>query len=104
MDNDLIPFSKDIVETAEKKFPYVTATLFSNDGIDITLDKKDERLASAPSNMGFVLSVFNGEYFEEFASDILDRDALARVCKNAIASVTPQKIKHQISVPPLETR
>jgi TldD protein len=104
MDNDLIPFLKDIVETAEKKFPYATATLFSNDGIEITLDKKDERLASAPSNMGFVLSIFNGGYFEEFASDILDRDALARFCHNAIACVTPQEIKHQISVPPLETR
>ena len=104
MDNDLIPFLKNIVETAEKKFPYVTATLFSNDGIDITLDKKDERLASAPSNMGFVLSIFNGAYFEEFASDILDRDALARFCQSAVASVTPQEIKHQLSVPPLETR
>ncbi len=104
MTNYLIPFLKETIETAEKKFPYVTATLFSNSGIEISLDKKDERLASAPSNMGFVLSIFNGEYFEEFASDTLDQDALASFCRNAIASVTLHEIKHELSVPPLETK
>jgi TldD protein len=104
MDNGTITLLKDIIDTAEKKFPYVTATLFNNCGVEINLDKKDERLASTPSNMGIVLSIFNGEYFEEFGSDILDRDALARFCRDAITGVSSRRIKHEISVPALKEK
>jgi TldD protein len=100
MDQSLIDAIKTILADVEGRVPYAVGTLFSNRGLNIDLDRKDERLSSAPSNMGFVLSVFNGEYFEEFASDIIEKDHLSRFCRNALRSVELKEPKHILSPPP----
>jgi TldD protein len=99
MDEAHAAFLQDIIKGAEKKFPYVAATSFSNRGIEIDLDKKEEHLTSGRSNLGFVLSIFNGEYFEEFATDKLEKDHLIAFCRRAIDDVSVRKQKYAIASP-----
>lgn len=101
MDTALISLAQNIIRDAERKFPSVLVTFFNNRGTDIYLDKKDERLSSARSNTGFVLSIFNGEYFEEFATDILEENHLAKFCRKAIDDVTLKDVKYEVDVPAL---
>ncbi|UCG29517.1 MAG: TldD/PmbA family protein [candidate division WOR-3 bacterium] len=99
MDQGLVTLIREILVAAEEKIPYAVATFFSNRGLDIVLDKKDERLSSAPSNMGFVLSIFNGVYFEEFATDIVEKDHLSKFCRTALQTVEVKDIKHVLMPP-----
>ncbi len=99
MDQGLVSLIREILVAAEEKIPYAVATFFSNRGLDIVLDKKDERLSSAPSNMGFVLSIFNGVYFEEFATDIVEKDHLSKFCRTALQTVEVKDIKHVLMPP-----
>lgn len=96
MDRALSGIIQSILREAERKYPYATATSFSNRGIDIDLDKNEEHLSSASSNLGFVLSIFNGEYFEEFATDNIEKDHLVDFCRNAIDSASVRKRKYEI--------
>lgn len=97
MNNSLIATVKEIIIEAEKRFPYVCATFFNNRGIEIRIDKKDEKVSASPSNLGFVLSLFNGEYFQEFATDKIEKDFLVKFCRKAIADTQPKQIKYYIT-------
>lgn len=99
MDRTLAAVLQDILKKAEAKIPYAVGTLFSNRGIDMNIDKKDEHLSAVRNNLGFVLSIFNGEYFEEFATDIINKDHLAAFCSNAIQNIGLRKTKYKISAP-----
>ncbi len=90
-------FIQEILGEAEQKFPLAVATSFNNRGIEIDLDKKEEHLSSSRSRLGFVLSIFNGDYFEEFATDRLERDHLIHFCRSAIEAVTPRDQKYEIT-------
>lgn len=46
-----------------------------------------------------MLSIFNGAYFEEFATDILEKDHLAKFCRTAIDKATVRDVKYEIDVP-----
>ena len=97
MDSTLSSIIQGVLKKAEQKFPYASATSFSNRGIEIDLDKKEEHLSSATSSLGFVLSLFNGEYFEEFATDQLEEDQLVAFCRNAIDSASVHTQKYDIN-------
>jgi TldD protein len=99
MDESHISILQDIFRQAEKKIPYATATAFNNRGIEIDLDKKEEHLSSTRNNLGFVLSIFNGEYFEEFATDKLEKNHLMAFCRKAIDGVSARKKKYNITGP-----
>jgi len=99
MSKELNIIVQDLLCEAENKFSYATATLFSNRGIEIDLDKNDENLSSIRSNFGFVLSIFNGEYFEEFATDVLNADHLVRFFHEAIDKTSSRQEKYQIHTP-----
>jgi len=100
VDKSLVDAIRTILAEAEDRLPYAVGTLFNNRGLNIDLDKKDEQLSSAPSNMGFVLSIFNGEHFEEYASDIIDKNHLTRFCRNVLNNVDVRKSKHILPPPP----
>ena len=100
MDQSLVDAIRTILAEAEGRLPYAVGTLFSNRGLNIDLDRKDEQLSSAPSNMGFVLSIFNGEHFEEYASDIIDKDHLSKFCRTALNNVDVRESKNILSAPP----
>lgn len=99
MDSAIATGLQDIIKKAEAKIPYAAGTFFSNRGIDINIDKKDEHLSAIRNNLGFVLSIFNGEYFEEYATDIIDKTHLAAFCRDAIQNVRVKKTKRKIGVP-----
>lgn len=88
-DRRVIALARDMVAQAEKRLPYACATLFRNHGVEIRVDRKDEYVAATPSRAGFVLSLFNGEYFHEYATDQLETDRLSGFCRRAIAEVKP---------------
>jgi len=88
---------QDILKDAEKKFPYAVASIFSNRGSEINLEKKEERLSSTRSKFGFVLSIFNGEYFEEFATDKLEKDHITKFCRSAIDEIAVKDNKYKIA-------
>lgn len=90
---------QDLLSEAENKFPYAAATLFSNRGIEIDLDKSDENLSSTRSNLGLVLSIFNGEYFEEFATDLLSPDHIVRFFHEAVDNTLTRPEKYHIHTP-----
>ena len=104
MNTSLINAVRTILSDVEGTIPYAVGTFFDNRGLNIDLDRKDEQLASAPSNMGFVLSVFNGEHFEEFASDIINKDHLVNFCRAALDTVQIKKQKHVLTLPAGEDR
>ena len=97
MDNELLYALQDIIRSTEKKMPYAAATFFSNRGIEIDIDKKDEHLSAGKNLLGFVFSVFNGEYFEEFATDIIDRDNLVTFCRKAVKEIDRKRRKYRIA-------
>ena len=97
MNNKLLDTLQDILKKAEKKNSYASATLFSNRGIEIDIDKKDEHLSAGKNNLGFVLSVFNGEYFEEFATDIIEKNHLVTFCQDALQNTNPKKVRYNIA-------
>jgi TldD protein len=99
MDQHVIDVIRNILGEASQRIPYATATLFSNRGLEINLNKKDEQLSAVPSNLGFVLSIFNGEYFNEFATDVIDTDHLSKFCRTAIQDVEVKEIKHILPMP-----
>jgi TldD protein len=97
MDTELRTLVQDILKDAEKKFPYAVASIFRNRGSEINLEKKEERLSSARSKFGFVLSLFNGEYFEEFATDNLEKNHITKFCRSAIDEIAVKDIKYEIT-------
>jgi TldD protein len=99
MDKALASTIQGILKKAEQKFPYATATSFSNRGLEIDLDKKEERLSSVSSNLGFVLTIFNGEYFEEFATDKFEENNLIAFCRDAIDRTSVREQKYHINTP-----
>ena len=99
MDSTLTTILQDILRKAEARLPYVAGTFFCNRGIDISIDRKDEHLSAIRNNLGFVLSIFNGEYFEEFATDRIDKTHLTAFCRNAIRGVDVRKTKCKIAAP-----
>ncbi len=99
MDSALVGLVQGIVADAARKLPHVVATFFDNRGMEIALNRKDERLSSAGSNRGFVLSIFNGEHFDEFATDRLDKDHIAGFCRRALDSIVMRDTKHRLEPP-----
>jgi TldD protein len=99
MDIASLMILQDILKQAEKKYAYAAGTFFNNRGIDINIDKKDENISAIRSNLGFVLSIFNGEYIEEYATDTIDKNHLAPFCRNAIRDIPLRKTKSKINAP-----
>lgn len=96
MDRNLVDQIRDLVVAAEHKVPYASATAFAGDGLEIRIDRKDERIANLEANRGLVLTLFNGEYFQEFATDDLSPDGLTRFARDAVASVSLKPPKYVI--------
>lgn len=101
MDASLAGLLQNILIDAAKRLPYAVATFYDNRGIEMNLDKEDERISSRQSNKGFVLSIFNGVHFEEYATDILDKNHITEFCRHAFECVSVKEIKHELT-PPVE--
>ncbi len=97
LDQRIIPALRDLVEEAEKKVPYAAVTCFESDGVEIQVDRKDDRITAPRPNRGFVFSLFNGEFFQEFATDEIELDRLVKFGRAAIAGVTPRPPRYEIS-------
>ncbi len=99
MDNSLTRLLQNILATVEKKYPYTTATVFDTRGIEINLDKENERISSRHGNRGIVLSIFNGRYFEEYATDMIDEKHIEEFCHRAFDRVVAEEIKYELTQP-----
>lgn len=98
MDRKFIGRIRELIAEAERKVPYASATCFAGDGMEIRIDRKDEKIAALKANRGLVLSVFNGEYFQEFATDDDDPDRMVRFFRDATDSVKQRPSRFEIPV------
>ena len=96
MDKKFVGRIRELIAEAERKVPYASATCFAGDGMEIRIDRKDEKIAALKSNRGLVLTIFNGEYFQEFATDDEDPDRIARFFRSATDSVKRRPPKFEI--------
>ncbi len=103
MDNGLFGTLRGLIVEAEQKVPYAAASYFEGECLELQVDRKDDKISSPKANRGFILTLFNGEYFEEFATDRLETDDLVRFCRAAVASMTVRPVRYEIpSGPGLE--
>ena len=98
MDKNLVGRIRELTAEAERKVPYASATYFTGGGMEIRVDRKDEKIAALKANRGLVLTVFNGEYFQEFATDDDDPDRMTRFFRAATDSVSRRPPKYEIPV------
>lgn len=97
MDNNLIPILEECVGKAEKKLSYATATYFTNRGLTVDVDCKDEKIMSLPSYSGVVLSLFDGEKFVEYSTDRSDDEYLAKFCARAVGETKRLGDRYEIA-------
>lgn len=103
LDQRIIPALRDLIDEAEKRVTYAAVTCYESDGLDIQVDRKDDRLTAPRANRGFVFTLFNGEFFQEFATDELELDRLVKFGRAAIAEVTPRTPRYEIPSGPALT-
>lgn len=101
MNRDIVGLLRGLIAEAEKTVPYAAATCFEGESLELQVDRKDEKVSAPKANRGFVLTLFNGEYFEEFATDLLPADGLADFCRAAAASVSVRPARYEIPAGPV---
>jgi len=60
----------------EKRVPYAAALLSRSDGLEVTVNDREQKVTQVPSSHGLVLTAWNGAYFEETATSSLEREHL----------------------------
>jgi TldD protein len=96
VDKKFVDRIRELIADAERKVPYASATIFAGEGMEIRIDRKDEKIAALKANRGLVLTIFNGEYFQEFATDEGDPDRITRFFRAAADSVKRRRSKFEI--------
>ena len=71
-------FLPEIVHRLEEKIPYVSALVTQESGVNLSIDSKQEVISQREPKRGIVFTLFNGRFFQEWATDCLDRVFLLR--------------------------
>lgn len=103
---DLAP----IVAGMERRMPYAAAWLSARQGLRITVDNREERVAEAPPLAGTVLTVFDGATLHERAIGGFDRPAIERAARELARDIAirpgpkidPGPVRHGNFVTPMQ--
>jgi TldD protein len=98
VDKNLVDRIRELIADIERRVPYASVTNFEGESLEIRIDRKDEKLSNPKANRGLVLTVFNGEHFQEFATDDDDPDLWSRFFRAAADSVSVRPSKYEIPV------
>lgn len=82
--DDLAP----IVAGMERRVPYAAAWLSARQGLRITVDSREERVAELPPVAGAVLTTFDGATLHERAVGGFDRAAIERASRELARGIT----------------
>jgi len=96
VDKSLVGRIRELIVDAERKVPYASVSCFEGESMEIRVDRKDEKISNPKANRGLVLTMFNGEYFHEFATDTDDPEGWPRFFRTAADSVSRRPSKYQI--------
>jgi TldD protein len=78
---DLRPELGNLIAAIEQRAPYGSVWLSAREGVQITIDHREERVSERPRAAGAVLSAFDGATVHEEAVSGFDRSALARAAR-----------------------
>ena len=62
----------DIISRLEERIPYVSALVTQEYGNYLGIDSRQENMSERSPRRGIVFTLFNGRYFQEWATDNLD--------------------------------
>ncbi len=62
----------EIIARLEERIPYVSALVTQESGTYLGIDSRQENMSEKPPRRGIVFTLFNGRYFQEWATDNLD--------------------------------
>ena len=82
---DLAP----IVAGMERRAPYAAAWLSARQGLRITVNSREERVAESPPLAGAVLTAFDGATLHERAVGGFERTAIERAARELARGITP---------------
>jgi TldD protein len=96
---DLRPELGELVATVEKSLPYGAVLLSSREGLRITVDSREERLAEWPPTAGAIVTAFDGATLHERAVGGFSRDDLHQAA-DELASIVPNHGRQTIDPGP----
>ncbi|MGB8980270.1 MAG: TldD/PmbA family protein [Anaerolineales bacterium] len=85
---ELRPALMDIVTQGRAQAPYFTALLSSKDGLQITIDNREERVTELAPSAGTVLSAFDGQTTYEQALTGFERDKVSQAARQLLHGVS----------------
>lgn len=93
--NDKRPIMKTLINRLNKHYPFVSILGTDVNAISYDLDKSSANISSTDeSESGFVIKVYDGEFYTEYATDLLDDDHLDDVISSINGLVkTPRALK-----------
>ena len=86
-------FLPEVIAVLEEHIPYASALVTEQSGFDLQVDSKQEVISEKPPRRGIVFTLFNGRYFQEWATDNLDKQYLLSKAKEMgklFADVQPE--------------
>lgn len=66
----------EVVRRLEERIPYVSALVTQEYGMQLTVDNKQTNISEKQPRRGIVFTLFNGRFFQEWATDQLERNYL----------------------------
>ncbi len=84
----LRPHLGEVVTGIETRAPYGAALLTARQGIQITVDNREERVTETPRAAGTVLSAFDGLTMREQAVGSFDRSAVERAARELVSGAS----------------
>ncbi|MCL4458744.1 MAG: TldD/PmbA family protein [Chloroflexi bacterium] len=81
-------FLPELITEIEQSVPYAAALATAISGVNIFVDNHEQRVTQRDPTKGIVLTVYNGRYFQEYATTTLDKDALWREARGWAKGLT----------------
>jgi len=82
-------YMPNLVAVLEERALYGTALVSHSSGLRVAVDDREQSVTEAPPSQGLVLSIWNGEYFEEAATGDLTPEHLLRTARQLADDVRP---------------
>jgi len=77
----------ELISEMETKVPYAAALLARNSGVQIVVNHREQRVTEIPLSQGFVLTAWNGAWFEEVAGTDLTRERMLELARQFAKTV-----------------
>ena len=92
----------DVIRQVERRAPYAHALLSHNSGLRITVSDQEQLVSEIDPDDGFVLSAWNGVYFEELATSDLGKTRLDELARDLAGGLQVRSLAGLDPGPPLD--